>query len=134
MNSQVAPIIFTVVIILTGCQGTKGKGTAAAVKGAPSALAVSKIAEQKTDKRPTPGDLGTAGAGKLNERPFPPTSTAKVEPTTRPVTVVKSPEKTNPPPSPAHAVPEPRMETNTERKIETTTVVAGDDEIKSAKR
>jgi len=89
MKAQVFTLLFAVVGILTGCQGTKSKGTAAAVK---------------------------------------------VERSKPPVSVARSSEKKNAKPSPTTTVPETRVEKTTERTVETTTVVAGDDEIKDGKK
>jgi hypothetical protein len=58
----------------------------------------------------------------------------KVERSKPPVSVTRSSEKKNAKPSPITTVPETRVEKTTERTVETTTVVAGDDEIKGGKR
>jgi len=89
MKAQILTLLFAVVGILTGCQGTKSKGSAEAVK-------VERIKPRVSDAR---------SSEKKSDKPSPPTF-----------------------------VPETRVEKTTERVVETTTVVAGDDEIKGGKR
>jgi len=89
MKAQVFTLFFAIIGILTGCQGTKSKGTAAVVK---------------------------------------------VERGKPPVSVARSSEKKNAKPSQTTIVPETRVEKTTERTVETTTVLAGDEEIKGGQR